>query len=182
MPGRAASFTVRNQPVRLALLLALLVTAAYLYASGTLSAPLIPAITALLFLASSWEFGGEWSHQRDPVVGVIAIPLAVSCIVELLKLMLAPDLGPTGYLQWIGQLAGLATGVLATAAVMRRGQSTAVEQELQRALDSLQLHEREERMRLAVENERSRLLEVMEGVPQAVVLYRLPRPAGLLQL
>jgi signal transduction histidine kinase/PAS domain-containing protein len=161
----------RIEPARLGILFGLLVAAAILWASEALSAPLIPAITALLFLASSWEFAREWWRQRDPVVGVIAVPLGASCAVELLKLVLAPDLGPTGALQWVGQLAGLATGVLATAAVMRRGQSAAIEQELQRALDSLQLHEREERMRLAVENERSRLLEVMEGVPQAVVLY-----------
>ena len=161
----------RIEPARLGILFGLLVLAAFLWASGRLSAPLIPAITALLFLASSWAFGREWLRQRDPVVGVVAIPLTASCAVELLKLVLAPDLGPTGFLQGVGQLAGLATGVLATAAVMRRGQSAVVEQELQRALDSLQLHEREERMRLAVENERSRLLEVMEGVPQALVLY-----------
>jgi signal transduction histidine kinase/PAS domain-containing protein len=156
---------------RLGLLLGLVAFAAALWASGVLSAPLIPAITALLFLAAAWEFARDWQRQRDPVVGVVAVPLIASGIVELLKLLLAPELGPTGPLQWIGQLAGLAAAILATAAVMRRGQSAAVEQELQRALDSLQLHEREERMRLAVENERSRLLEVMEGVPQAVVLF-----------
>jgi signal transduction histidine kinase/PAS domain-containing protein len=156
---------------RLGLLFGLLVAAAILWASGTLAAPLIPAITALLFLASAGAFAQDWRRQRDPVVGVVAVPLLVSCSVELLKLVLAPDLGPTGPLQWTGQLAGLAAAVLVTAAVMRRGQSAAIEQELQRALDSLQLHEREERMRLAVENERSRLLEVMESVPQAVVLY-----------
>jgi signal transduction histidine kinase/PAS domain-containing protein len=161
----------RIELARLGILFGLLVLAAILWASARLSAPLIPAITALLFLASSWAFGREWLRQRDPVIGVVAIPLTASCAVELLTLLPASDLGQATFLQGIGQLAGLATGVLATAAVMRRGQSAAVEQELQRALDSLQLHEREERMRLAVENERSRLLEVMEGVPQALVLY-----------
>jgi signal transduction histidine kinase/PAS domain-containing protein len=161
----------RIDPARVGALFGLLVLAAILWASDRSSAPLIPAITALLFLAAAWAFGREWLRQRDPVIGVVAIPLTASCAVELLKLLPASDLGPASYLQGAGQLAGLATGVLATAAVMRRGQSAAVERELQRALDSLQLHEREERMRLAVENERSRLLEVMEGVPQALVLY-----------
>jgi PAS domain-containing protein len=161
----------RFEPTRFGTLFGLLVLAAALWASEGPSAPLIPGITALLFLASAWAFGREWLRQRDPVIGVVAIPLTASCAVEMLKLLPASDLGPAAYLQGAGQLAGLATGVLVTAAVMRRGQSAVVEQELQRALDSLQLHEREERMRLAVENERSRLLEVMEGVPQALVLY-----------
>jgi signal transduction histidine kinase len=161
----------RIDPIRFGALFGLLVLGAILWAADKSSAPLIPAMTALLFLASSWAFGREWLRQRDPVAGVVAIPLTVSCAAKLLELLAASDLGPATYLQGIGQLAGLATGVLATAAVMRRGQSAVVELELQRALDSLQLHEREERMRLAVENERSRLLEVMEGVPQALVLY-----------
>ena len=39
--------------------------------------------------------------------------------------------------------------------IVEPGRAEAIETELQRALDSLQLHEREERMRLAVENERT---------------------------
>jgi signal transduction histidine kinase/PAS domain-containing protein len=159
------------EPARIGAAFLVLAGASVLWASRWVSVPLVSAVTVFLFVATAWEFWRDWRTKRDPAVGVIAIPLLAAAVIETGSWLQAPAGGPAGSGHWALQLAQIATAVLVTAAVMRRGQSAAVEVELQRALDSLQLHEREERLRVAVENERTRLLEVMEGVPQALVLY-----------
>ena len=140
--------------------------------STILALPLVAILIGGALFGAAHRFWRDYRGTRDPAVGCAVPPIALSGALALVALVPHQYL-PIGQatLGTVMQLANVAAAMVLTAVAMRRGQQSAIETELQRALDSLQLHEREERLRIAIEAERTRLLEVMEGVPQGLVLY-----------